>query len=601
MYRYIVDNAVTYTPDDFVLYRESPFAVWMERLTLENPDHGILPDLHSSPPEDSAECQRAIVDTLRMEGRDVALIEWDLDEAERRRRTIAAMRDGADFIVDGQLALGALSGTANLLMRTSGYSDLGDFLYIPCDTQDKTTLQSAFRLCFLADLLHSLQGQLPPQMLVIRGDADVVPLQTEDHIYYFLAVKKRFMDDMRDFRKHVMPDPSESAHFGRWSDCASEVMKQRALREQEEAFEREQEQVVEEPVLRVAGVAGDGVVETPADASFDAVAREQGATGPAARPGAADGQTLAEQARQLDPGTFRVDAAPGRAPNLSTGAPGPALGEAAQPSAPAPRLRARQLAEQPAEEGRLGGRLRREQEQGQEQETEAGGTRQAEARKRPLPSPEPGTPASSEALRDPLGDLSFIGSGSLRSSFEVEPIEPPAHWNRSESPAVPLDLRQSDTVRGAESREECLVDGHVDGHVDGQVDSELEGHSVSGSGSDTLDEPGGRVEPGNRLRPLPDLEPPEPALLPPEDLVVAVSPRQPGKPHPLDSSGVSVNGTTSMVDFDGAPPPSLAPLPSELDAGSVPAPEQRGADPDEVAPRKPFSDSLITSRDFDQD
>ena len=64
MYRYTVDNAVTYTPDDFVLYRESPFAIWMERLTLENPDHGILPDLHSSPPENSAECQDAIVDTL---------------------------------------------------------------------------------------------------------------------------------------------------------------------------------------------------------------------------------------------------------------------------------------------------------------------------------------------------------------------------------------------------------------------------------------------------------------------------------------------------------------------------------------------------------
>ena len=50
MYRYSVDNAVTYTPDDFVLFRESPFACWMERLTLENPDHGIPPDLKSLSP-----------------------------------------------------------------------------------------------------------------------------------------------------------------------------------------------------------------------------------------------------------------------------------------------------------------------------------------------------------------------------------------------------------------------------------------------------------------------------------------------------------------------------------------------------------------------
>ena len=34
MYRYSVDKTVTYTPDDLVLFRESPFALWMERLTF---------------------------------------------------------------------------------------------------------------------------------------------------------------------------------------------------------------------------------------------------------------------------------------------------------------------------------------------------------------------------------------------------------------------------------------------------------------------------------------------------------------------------------------------------------------------------------------
>jgi hypothetical protein len=53
MYRYNVDNTATYTPDDIVLFRESPFAIWMERLTLENPDHGILPDIYSEQPQDT--------------------------------------------------------------------------------------------------------------------------------------------------------------------------------------------------------------------------------------------------------------------------------------------------------------------------------------------------------------------------------------------------------------------------------------------------------------------------------------------------------------------------------------------------------------------
>jgi hypothetical protein len=234
MYRYSVDNAVTYTSEDFVLFKESPFACWMERLTLENPDHGIPPDINSNAPRDSMEPQDDLADTLRAEGKNVALVEWDLPEPARRSATLEAMRHGADFIVNGQLALGTLSGSANLLMRTSGYSDLGDYLYVPCNTQPKTNLHSALRLCFLADLLQSLQGQLPPQMLIIRGDADVVPLQTEDHIYHFRAVKERFMAAQHAFRKHKMPDPAASAHFGRWSDCANEVLKQRALKKNAE-------------------------------------------------------------------------------------------------------------------------------------------------------------------------------------------------------------------------------------------------------------------------------------------------------------------------------------------------------------------------------
>lgn len=231
MYRYSVDNAVTYSAEDFVLFRESPFACWMERLSLENPDHGIPTDVGSVAPGQSAERQDDLADTLRAEGKDVRLIDWEADEVERRSTTLDAMRSGADFIVNGQLALGPLSGVANLLVRTSGYSELGDFLYIPCDTQSKSNLNSAFHLCFLADLLHSLQGQLPPQMLIIRGGNDLVPLQTEDHIYHYRAVKQRLMEAMRGFRKHRMPDPAESSHFGRWSDCAHEVLKQRMLRE----------------------------------------------------------------------------------------------------------------------------------------------------------------------------------------------------------------------------------------------------------------------------------------------------------------------------------------------------------------------------------
>jgi len=313
MYRYCVDNAVTYTPNDLALFRESPFAAWMERLTLENPDHGIPPDLGSSEPREPVQPQDDIVDTLRSEGRDVVLIDWDRDEQRRRSDTLDAMRSGIDFIINGVLALGSFCGTANMLMRTSGYSDMGDFLYVPCDTQGIAEPHGAFRLSFLADLLHSLQGQLPPQMLVIRGDADVALLQTEDHIHYYRAVKKRFTDAMSGFRKHRMPDPTESAHFGRWSECASEVMKQRAQRADYQRYEEPEEEAeplqvaaAEGATALAANVAGGSRQPAPRAASLQVAAAA-----------AAGAPTLAEQARMLSPGAFKSRAAPGRTPNLA--------------------------------------------------------------------------------------------------------------------------------------------------------------------------------------------------------------------------------------------------------------------------------------------
>jgi len=318
MYRYSVDNAITYTSEDFVLFRESPFACWMERLTLENPDHGIPSDLGSTPPRSTMERQDDLAETLRAEGKNVAHISWDMDEATRRSATMDAMRSGADYIVDGQLALGPLSGPVNLLVRTSGYSELGDYLYTPCDTQARSRLHSAFRLCFLADLLHSLQGQLPPQMLLIRDGEDVQSLATEDHIYHYRAVKQRFMEAMRNFRKHRMPDPAESSHFGRWSDCAHEVLKQRLQRQEEQGLQREEsseavaEGMLVQPLQQVA--AGGAALARPERAPSPVVAASVEAN---------SSYTLVEQALRLQPGTYKPGPGYFRLRQLKVGGAGP--------------------------------------------------------------------------------------------------------------------------------------------------------------------------------------------------------------------------------------------------------------------------------------
>jgi 3-dehydroquinate synthetase len=91
MYRYSFDSAITYTSEDIVLFRESPFATWMERLTLENPDHGILPDIQSAQPKNTREARNHIAGTLRAEGRNVVLIDQDMYEPERLTATLSEL------------------------------------------------------------------------------------------------------------------------------------------------------------------------------------------------------------------------------------------------------------------------------------------------------------------------------------------------------------------------------------------------------------------------------------------------------------------------------------------------------------------------------
>ena len=299
MYRYSIDQHIVYNAEDLVLFRESPFACWMERLTLDNPSHGIPVDVRP-PALDAAEAvENALAQTLRLEGKDVIAIDSDADDAMRRTATLAAMRHGVNYIVNGQLAVGPLSGSVELLMRTPGFSELGNYLYIPCETEVSTVQDSAFRLCFLADLLHSLQGQLPPQVLVLRDETDVLPLQSEDYIYHYTAVKQRFMAAQNTFRKHRMPDPLESAHFGRWSDCANELLKQRALglapkHDVEEEHEQDAEEI--QQLQRVAQPVPAVATGTDSQYDMDAVAAQSRLHDNAQRAG-----TLVEQARMLEP------------------------------------------------------------------------------------------------------------------------------------------------------------------------------------------------------------------------------------------------------------------------------------------------------------
>lgn len=269
MYRNCASSDIVYTPEDLILFRESPFAFWMERLSLENPNHGIAPDPQpqcgdlSAPAspvnqsllwedfvngvagdaeqteqvEETADelAARTFVEHLRAEGKSVASIADCETEAERESATLHAMETGVEYLVDAHLALGPLSCTVDLLTRAPGASELGNYYYLPCSTGINAGRNTMLHLCFAADLLQSLQGLLPTQLLIMRPEADMECLNVQDHISRFRELKYQFMTAQLSFRKHRMPDPAQSSHFGRWSNFAQTVLRERADASQEHA------------------------------------------------------------------------------------------------------------------------------------------------------------------------------------------------------------------------------------------------------------------------------------------------------------------------------------------------------------------------------
>jgi hypothetical protein len=73
-----LDGTLVFSPSDLIIFMASPFASWMERLTLENPDHGIESDCRDPLLQILAnrgmQHERAYLDQLNAQGLDMVVI-----------------------------------------------------------------------------------------------------------------------------------------------------------------------------------------------------------------------------------------------------------------------------------------------------------------------------------------------------------------------------------------------------------------------------------------------------------------------------------------------------------------------------------------------
>lgn len=100
------DGALVFSPSVLMLFMVSPFASWVERLTLENPDHGIARDrrlpLLKTLAKRVLQQEKTYLENLGLEGLGITAIDYS-DPQSAVTATLDAMQAGAAVIFQVRL------------------------------------------------------------------------------------------------------------------------------------------------------------------------------------------------------------------------------------------------------------------------------------------------------------------------------------------------------------------------------------------------------------------------------------------------------------------------------------------------------------------
>ncbi len=125
------------------------------------------------------EHERAYVESLRSKG--LTIVDLSNEEGEGAAiATWAAMKSGAQAIVQAALAIGEWRGRADVLVRVeqpNNPTPLGNWSYevVDCKLARATRAETILQLCLYSDLLTAVQGRQPELFHVVRPNVAFDP------------------------------------------------------------------------------------------------------------------------------------------------------------------------------------------------------------------------------------------------------------------------------------------------------------------------------------------------------------------------------------------------------------------------------------------
>jgi len=167
--------------------------------------------------------EKAFVDHLRNKGLQVVEL-MDEDGENAFQRTVAAMQEGKDVIVQAALQHEQWNGRADILYRVAESSELGDWSYEVIDTKlaQNTKGGTVLQLCLYSELVGKIQGRMPSCMHVAKP-GDAFPCESflfaEFKAYYHL-VQNQLESTISTTPQMIYPNPvphCDICHW--WKEC----------------------------------------------------------------------------------------------------------------------------------------------------------------------------------------------------------------------------------------------------------------------------------------------------------------------------------------------------------------------------------------------
>jgi len=151
-------------------------------------------------------------------GAGVVRIESTPDLEEAARKTLEAMRAGADYIHQGVVFNGRWIGYIDLLEKVATPSNLGNWSYEVADTKLARSVKPHFilQLALYSDEIGRLQGRPPIHMHIILGTGERVTLRCADFDAYYRHVRSRLERRVSDSAVTTRAYPVEFCDLCEW-------------------------------------------------------------------------------------------------------------------------------------------------------------------------------------------------------------------------------------------------------------------------------------------------------------------------------------------------------------------------------------------------